>query len=46
MLTKLFEIELFWDLTDCKQKTIYIYILNWIIWNRTVYMYKNGFGIK
>ena len=20
--------------------------LNWIDWNRTVYMYKNGFGIK
>ena len=22
-----------------------ILILNWIVWNRTVYMYKNGFGI-
>ena len=21
-------------------------MLNWIIWNRTVYLYKNGFGIK
>ena len=21
-------------------------MLNWIVWNRTVYMYKNGFGIK
>ena len=20
--------------------------LNWIVWNRTVYMYKNGFGIN
>ena len=23
-----------------------VLMLNWIIWNRTVYMYKNGFGIK
>ena len=23
-----------------------ILILNWIIWNRTVHMYKNEFGIK
>ena len=21
-------------------------MLNWIVWNRTVYMYKNGFGIN
>ena len=21
-------------------------MLNWIVWNITVYMYKNGFGIK
>ena len=21
-------------------------MLNWIVWNGTVYMYKNGFGIK
>ena len=21
-------------------------MLNWIVWNRTVYLYKNGFGIK
>ena len=21
-------------------------MLNYIVWNRTVYMYKNGFGIK
>ena len=21
-------------------------MLNWIVWNRTVSMYKNGFGIK
>ncbi len=21
-------------------------MLNWIVWNRTVYKYKNGFGIK
>ena len=24
----------------------YVLILNWIVWNRTVYMYKNGFGIN
>ena len=24
----------------------YVLMLNWIICNRTVYMYKNGFGIK
>ena len=23
-----------------------VFMLNWIIWNGTVYMYKNGFGIK
>ena len=21
-------------------------MLNWIVWNSTVYLYKNGFGIK
>ena len=21
-------------------------MLNWIVWNRRVYLYKNGFGIK
>ena len=42
--TELFEIELFWHLTECKQKTILI--INWFVWNRIVYMYKNGFGIK
>ena len=21
-------------------------MLNWIVWNKTVYMYKNGIGIK
>ena len=21
-------------------------MLNWIVWNRTVYLYKNGFEIK
>ena len=40
--SELFEIKLFWHLTVCKQKTVLI--LNWIIWNRTVYMYDNGFG--
>ena len=34
----------FWHLTVCKQKTVLI--LKWIVWNRTVYRYKNGFGIK
>ena len=23
-----------------------VLVLHWIVWNRTVYMYKNGFGIK
>ena len=23
-----------------------VLMLNWIVWNGTVYMYKNGFGIK
>ena len=23
-----------------------IFRLNWVVWNRTFYMYKNGFGIK
>ena len=23
-----------------------VLILNWIAWNRTVYMYNNGFGFK
>ena len=27
-----------------KGKTVLM--LNWIAWNRTIYMYKNGFGIK
>ena len=21
-------------------------MINWVVWNRTVYMYNNGFGIK
>ena len=24
----------------------WVLMLNWIVWNRTVYMYKNGFGIN
>ena len=43
----MFEIEVFWHLTMGKQKkkkkTILILKLN--VWNRTVYMNKNGFGI-
>ena len=35
----------FWHLTKCEQKKT-ILILNWIVWNMIVYMYKNGFGIK
>ena len=31
-------------LTVCKQKTALM--LNWIVWKRTVYWYKNGCGIK
>ena len=33
--TELLEIELFWHLNVCKQKSILI--LNWIIWNGTVF---------
>ena len=36
----MFEVEVFWHLTVCKQRII----LNWIVWNRTVHRYKNGFG--
>ena len=43
-LTALFEIELFWYLTVCKQKTILI--LNWIAWNRTVNMYKMDLALN
>ena len=43
-LSELLEIELFWHLTECKQKTILK--LSWIIWNKTLYKYKNGFGIN
>ena len=42
--TELFEIKLFLHLTVCKQKTVFM--LNWFVWNKTVYMYKNGFGIE
>ena len=38
-IKQLFEIELFLDF-NCEL------MLNRIVWNRTVYMYKNGFGIK
>ena len=32
--------------TDMSQiKLNSVLMLNWIVWNRTVYMYKNGFGI-
>ena len=24
----------------------YVLMVNWIVWNRTVYIYKNRFGIK
>ena len=34
--TEQFVIELFLYLTVCKQK--HVPILNWIVWNRTVYM--------
>ena len=30
----------------CVNKKKTVLILNWIVWNRTDYMYKNGFGIK
>ena len=34
----MFEIELF--------LTLKLFRLNWIVWNRTDYLYENGFGIK
>ena len=34
----MFEIELFWHLTLCKQKTTLI--LNWIVWNRIANVFK------
>ena len=43
--TELFEIEMFWYFTVHKRKKT-ILILNCIIWNRTIYKYENGFGIK
>ena len=44
MLNWIVWVELFLHLTVYKQKTVLM--LNWIVWNRTVYMYKNGFGIR
>ena len=41
--TELFEVEMFYILL-CVNKNVLI--LNWIVWNRTVLMYKNGFGMK
>ena len=38
------EIELFLHLSICKQKTILT--VNWIVGNRTVYIYKSIFGIN
>ena len=43
VLMLMFEKELFWHITMCKQKTILL--PNWIVSGRTVYMYKSGFGI-
>ena len=43
MKTELFERELFLHLAACKKTVL---MLNWILWNRTVYLYKNGFSIK
>ena len=36
---ELFETELFFFLL-----WNYVHLLNWIVWNRTIYMHKNGFG--
>ena len=41
---ELLEIELFWHLNVCKQKTVLM--PDFIVLNRTVYKYKNGFCIK
>ena len=42
----LLTIELFLHLTVCKLKINCVHMINWIGWNGTVCMYKNGFGIK
>ena len=39
----MFEIEIFWHLTVCKKT---VFIINWIVWNTTVSMYKNVYGIN
>ena len=31
---------------NCFWHLNYVLVLNWTVWNRTVYMYKNGFDIK
>ena len=32
---------------SCKNWNWYIKkMLNWIVWNRTDYLYKNGFGVQ
>ena len=42
-----FNIEMFWYLTVCKQNLyFYVLMLNYIFWNRTDYLYKNGFGVN
>ena len=49
MLIELFEIDLFWQL-NCVRMLKWIFetvlMLNWIVWNRTDYLYQNGFGLK
>ena len=35
---------IFWNGTVFDIETVLM--LNWIVWNRTHYLYKNGFGIK
>ena len=33
-----------WYLTVCKQKTVFI--LNWFVWNKTIYMYKMNLAVN
>ena len=35
-----------WYAIKPKQPANQVLMLNWIVWNRTAYRYKNEFGIK
>ena len=35
-----------WKKLCCFWQLNCVFKLNWIVWNRTDYLYKNGFGVK